>query len=147
MVAFSLLVFTSCDNPPPSSIATANMRLGNENFVVEIANTDPVREHGLMQRDSMPPNHGMIFVFPIERPQAFWMKNTRFPLDIIYIDGAGKVDSVKQMKAYDLTSVPSNGAIKYAIELNLGRAAEIGVKEGDHIDIPPEAKESKDPKE
>jgi uncharacterized membrane protein (UPF0127 family) len=140
---YSLLIYTGCDSAPAhSSMPTTNMRLGYNSFIVEIANSDPEREHGLMQRDSMPNNHGMIFVFADEKPRAFWMKNTRFPLDIVYIDHNGKIVSIKQMQAYDLTSVPSDEPCKYAIELNLGAASASGLKVGDTIAIPPEAKDA-----
>jgi hypothetical protein len=139
-----LLIAGGCSSSQPASaLPTTNMHLGKADFVIEIANTDPVRMHGLMERDSMPNNHGMIFVFPDEQPREFWMKNTRFPLDIAYLNSAGQIVSIKQMKAYDLTGVPSDGAAKYAIELNLGIASAAGLKPGDHIDIPPEAKDAK----
>ena len=89
----------------------------------------------------MPDNHGMIFVFGEERELDFWMKNTRFPLDIAFLDATGKVVSIKQMRAYDLTSIPSEAPAKYAIELNLGAAAKAGLKVGNQIDIPSEAKQ------
>ena len=71
------------------------------------------------------------------------MKNTRFPLDIIFLDHSGQIVSFKQMKAYDLTSVPSDAAAKYAIELNFGAVQQAGIKVGDHVDIPAEAREPK----
>jgi uncharacterized protein len=145
MSLFSLFVTAGCDNSAPASaLPTANMHLGGADFVIEIANTNDVRMHGLMERDSMPNNHGMIFVFPDEQPREFWMKNTRYPLDIAYISSSGQVVSIKQMKAYDLTSVPSDSPAKYAIELNFGVASAAGLKVGDHIDIPAEAKDAKD---
>jgi uncharacterized membrane protein (UPF0127 family) len=143
-LSFLLLVHIGCDSAPARpSLPTTNMRLGFNSFIVEIANSDPDREHGLMQRDSMPGNHGMIFVFADEKPRAFWMKNTRFPLDIVYLDHNGKIVSIKQMQAYDLTSVPSDQACKYAIELNAGVASASGLKVGDTIAIPAEAKDAK----
>jgi uncharacterized membrane protein (UPF0127 family) len=139
-----VLIHVGCDAAPAHpSLPTTNMRLGSNSFIVEIANSDPDREHGLMQRDSMPRNHGMIFVFDDEKPRAFWMKNTRFPLDIVYLDHNGKVVSIKQMQAYDLTSVPSDQPCKYAIELNVGIASAAGLKVGDTVQIPPEAKDAK----
>jgi len=140
----SLLAGGGCDSSQAlPALPTANMRLGYASFVVEIANSDPAREHGLMQRDSMPNNHGMIFVFADEKPRAFWMKNTRFSLDILYLDHAGKIVSIKQMQAYDLNSVPSEAPCKYAIELNYGVVSQLGLKVGDAIEIPPEAKDAK----
>ena len=144
----ALLFATGCGSsavqPPPPTLPTTTMHLGTSDFTIEIANTDPTREFGLMKRDDMAPNHGMIFVFGEEQPRSFWMKNTRFPLDILYLDSTGKIVSIKQMKAYDLTAVPSDAPAKYAIELNFGAAKNYGIKVGDHIEIPADARQSKD---
>jgi uncharacterized protein len=136
VITFTLALALGCDSDskPASPLPTTTMKL---------ANTDPTREFGLMKRDSMPNNHGMIFVFPDETPRAFWMKNTRFPLDIIFLDHDGKIVSFKQMKAYDLSSVPSDAPAKYAIELNFGVVQAAGIKVGEQVDIPAEAKEPK----
>ena len=124
-----------------TDLPIVTVRIGDRDFTLEVADTDPARQKGLMQRDSMPADHGMLFVFPDEQPRSFWMKNTRFPLDIIFLDASGRVDSVKQMRAYDLSSTPSDGPAKYAIELNLGKAAEAGVKKDQVITIPTDVRE------
>ena len=125
-----------CRRKPSSGLATVGMKIGNVTFTLEVADTESVRQYGLMHRDSMPAEHGMIFVFPDERRLGFWMKNTRIPLDIIYLDAGGKVVSIHQMKPYDLRTTRSEGPAKYAIELNEGRAAKAGVKAGDQLQIP-----------
>lgn len=142
----TLLLFAVGCNPPPAAngLATIKMQVGAKSFTLEVADTDAKRERGLMQRDSMDSEHGMIFLFTDERPLSFWMKNTRFPLDIIYLDAAGKIVSIKHMKAYDLTSVPSDGPAKYAIELNEGLAEKAGVKKGDQLTVPKEAGAAKE---
>ena len=122
--------------PPQSNLKTISMKLGNESFVLEVANDDTSREIGLMNRDSMPANHGMIFVFAGSELRNFWMKNTRIPLDIIFVDPVGQVVSVKSMEPYDLRSTPSDGPAQYAIELNVGAATRAGVKPGDKITLP-----------
>ena len=122
------------------------MDIGKQPFVLELAATDPTRKHGLMHRQSMPADHGMIFVFPDEEPLSFWMKNTLIPLDIVYLDRNGKVVSIRQMKPLDESGVPSDEPAKYAIELNEGAAARAGVKVGDVLKIPPAARESLDPR-
>ena len=123
--------------PPPQSLPTIELQLGNRSFTLEIADNDKTREVGLMNRDSMPADHGMIFIFPDERPLAFWMRNTRIPLDLAYLDRNGKIVSIHTMQPYDLTSTESARPAKYAIELNQGSAVAAGLRPGDTIQIPP----------
>jgi uncharacterized protein len=125
---------------------TVRMQIGTQPFTLEVAATDKARQMGLMHRQSMPADRGMIFVFPEERHLGFWMKNTLIPLDIIYLDKDGKVVSVRQMKPRDESSVPSGAPAKYAIELNEGAARRAGVKAGDVLVIPAGARESHDPR-
>jgi uncharacterized membrane protein (UPF0127 family) len=72
------------------------------------------------------------------------MKNTRIPLDIVFVDDAGKVVSIHTMKAYDTSNTDSDGPAKYAIELNAGQAAACAIKLGDKIEIPAPAKDAKE---
>ncbi|WP_428937088.1 DUF192 domain-containing protein [Fontivita pretiosa] len=130
--------------PQPQSLPTISITLGKRTFTLEVANTNRTREIGLMHRDSMPRDHGMLFVFPDEQRRAFWMKNTRIPLDIIYLDAAGRIVAIKPMQPYDLSSVSSDRPAKYAIELNQGMAAEAGVRVGDVVAIPQAVAESAD---
>jgi hypothetical protein len=125
-----------CRRKPASDLPTVRMQIGKDRFTLEVANTSATREYGLMHRDSMPSDHGMLFVFPDERRLGFWMKNTRIPLDIIYLDAGGKVVSIHQMKPHDLRSTYSDGPAKYVIELNAGRAEKTAVKRGDPLEIP-----------
>jgi uncharacterized membrane protein (UPF0127 family) len=141
LLLFVALVVGCSERSPTNGLATTTMKIGSETFTLEIANTSATREHGLMERDSMPADHGMIFVFKEPDELNFWMKNTRIPLDILYLDEHGKVVSIHQMKPYDRSGVPSDGLAKYAIELNVGRASEVGAKVGDVLEIPANARE------
>jgi len=123
---------------PQAGLAMVTMPIGNQTFTLEVADTDEKREIGLMSRDSMPASHGMIFVFPREEPRGFWMKDTRIPLDIIYVAADKRVASIHQMNPFDLTRVNSAGPAMYAIELNADTAKKLGVKPGDRLGIPPE---------
>jgi len=114
----TLLLLVGCQEKPQSGLPTVQMKLGSKTFTLEVANAPETREHGLMQRDSMPADHGMIFVFDDPSNVGFWMKNTRIPLDIVFVDSNGAVISVKQMKPYDLSSTYADGQAKWAIELN-----------------------------
>ena len=128
----------------PQRLPTTQMAIAQQQFTLEIANEDKEREIGLMKRDSIPADYGMIFVFPDEQPRTFWMKNTRIDLDILYVRSDGVVDSIATMRAYDLSGSPSKGPAKYAIELNSGTAQKIGIKAGDHLEVPEPAKETKE---
>jgi uncharacterized membrane protein (UPF0127 family) len=146
LVLALVLAAPSCKSEPepkPAADAyTVEMKIGGRTFHVEIADTVRKQQLGLMHRKSMPADHGMIFVFPDERERSFWMKNTHIPLDIIYADKTGKVVSVKQMQPLDESPVPSDGDAKYAVELNQGTAKRVGVKAGDVLVIPDEARET-----
>ena len=150
LVALTLtLASPSCEaekqtRAEPAAEGTVAVKLGTETFKVEVAATDRARQLGLMHRKSMPQDRGMLFVFPDERELSFWMKNTHIPLDIVYADRNGKVVSIKQMRPLDESAVPSDGPSKYAIEVNQGAAARAGVKAGDVISIPEEAREARD---
>ena len=102
-------------------------------FTVEIAGTPDQQERGLMFRRSLAGDRGMIF--PYEPPQevAFWMKNTLIPLDIVYIRADGTIARITNAAPMDLTPLPSGEPIADVLEIRGGRAAELGIKEGDVV--------------
>src|SRR5207253_237768 len=120
----------------PDGLRARNMKIGTKTFVLEVAQSEPQQQKGLMKRDSLPEDHGMLFVFSDEKPRAFWMKNVRFPLDIVFLDAKGKVVSIRQMEAYDETETWSDAPAQYAIELNKNAATAAGVKIGDQLTLP-----------
>jgi uncharacterized membrane protein (UPF0127 family) len=129
---------SGCSNPAGTSApaGTITVTLGSQPITLEIANTPDAREQGLMFRDTMPADHGMIFIFADERPLSFWMKNTRLKLDLLYLDAQGKVLDILTLYPHDLTGVPSSAPAQYAIELNTGTAERVGLKVGDTIKLP-----------
>src|SRR5688572_15107206 len=123
----SVLSFTGCrDATPTSSLPMVDVRIGQQTFKLEVARNDDDRMTGLMHRESMPADQGMLFVFDQEAVRSFWMKNTKIPLDILYLNSIGGVVSIKQLKPLDTTSVSSEYPAKFAIELNEGAAAKSG---------------------
>ena len=107
---------------------------GTHPFQVEIASDERSRETGLMNRRYMAPNHGMLFEFDADDPQAFWMKNTYIPLDMIFISRTGIVTHiVANAEPLSETMIPSGGPCAAVLELNGGTAASIGLKVGDRI--------------
>ena len=104
---------------------------------VEVAADDATRQHGLMDRTSMPDDHGMIFVFPDAQIRTFWMKDTLIPLDMLFFDGDRRLvtllHDVPPCKADPCATYPSTAPARYVLELNAGAAAKLGVREGDTI--------------
>jgi len=106
-------------------------------FEVEIAATDRQRSMGLMFREKMPDDRGMLFLFEAAGQRYFWMKNTPLPLDIIYIDAAGEIVSIAaDTEPFSLDTIPSGGPAKYVLEVNAGIAKELGITPGDRVESP-----------
>lgn len=102
---------------------------------LEIAETEYETQTGLMYRHSMGDNQAMLFIFKEEQPRSFYMKNTEFALDIIFINSKKEIVSIqKNAKPYDKTSLPSNSPAMYVLEINTGLSDSWGLKEGDKIE-------------
>jgi hypothetical protein len=110
---------------------------GDHAFVLEMAGTPEQQERGLMFRRSLAPNEGMLFPYAPPQNVSFWMKNTLIPLDMIFVRPDGKIGRIATAKPLDETPVPSGGPITMVIEIRGGRAAELGIREGDSVSPPP----------
>lgn len=138
------LSIAGCGYESPDHLPMTKMKLGSDTVTLEIANAPASRTKGLMERDSMPEDHGMIFIFPEDTPQSFWMKNTRFPLDIVFINSQSKIVSIHTMRPYVTTSTYSAAPAKYAIELHAGKAKELGLQAGQSVSLPSDLPQAKD---
>lgn len=102
---------------------------------VEIAETDETRHTGLMFRDKMEETQGMLFVFPDEDFQSFYMKNTILPLDIIFINAKKQIVKIyKNTTPFSETSLPAGKPTMFVVEVNAGFTDKYNIKEGDFID-------------
>ena len=111
-------------------------------FAVEIADDAAERERGLMFRDELAPDRGMLFIHEREEDQAYWMKNTKIPLDILYFDHDRRLVSVQQRVppcslGDRCPPFPSEGPALYVLELNGGTVESMGVKPGDELKFGP----------
>ncbi|WGM31082.1 DUF192 domain-containing protein [Brevundimonas sp. NIBR11] len=107
---------------------------GEHELWVEIADDEPERERGLMYRPPLADDRGMLFEFPDSAERSFWMRNTPSSLDIIYIDGTGKIVSIAHHATpYSEAPLPSNGAATGVLEVRAGLTEQIGAKPGDTI--------------
>jgi hypothetical protein len=122
--------------PPPAGLETlqAVTAGGCTSFHVEIADDEAEREHGLMNRPSMPRDHGMLFEFPDDSDRSFWMHNTYIPLDIVFVQADGKVLTIaRDAPACSEAIIPSGGPVRTVIELAAGTADRRGIHEGDYV--------------
>jgi uncharacterized protein len=110
---------------------------GDHAFVLELAGTPAEQERGLMFRRSLGPNEGMLFPYSPPQPVGFWMKNTMIPLDMIFVRQDGTIARIATAKPLDETTVSSGEPVSMVIEIGGGRAAELGIKEGDTVSPPP----------
>ena len=118
----------------PLTITTST---GEHRFMVEIADDEAERQRGLMHREPLADDRGMLFQFPDVAERGFWMHNTPSPLDIIYIDPYGRIVSIaKNATPNSDAIIPSNGAANGVLELRAGRAAEIGAEARDRVEHP-----------
>src|SRR5690606_21929232 len=116
-------------------IAVIHSGAESHRFTVEIADDDAERARGLMFREELAPDAGMLFDFVDERPVAFWMQNTLIPLDMLFIKADGTIARVHaEAVPMDQTSIPSGEPVRFVLEIAGGRAAELGIVAGDTLE-------------
>lgn len=121
--------------PVEALVVTSGER--SHRFKVDVAATDRQRSMGLMFREQMDPDQGMLFVFDGEGQRYFWMKNTPLPLDIIFIGSNGVIVSIAaDTTPYSTDTVPSGKPARFVLELNAGTAAKLGIEAGDTVKSP-----------
>jgi len=115
------------------------VELKGQRFSIEVADDDAARQHGLMDRTQMEADHGMLFVFDEDAPRAFWMKNTKIPLDMLFFGADKRLISVQHdvppCVADPCPAYSSGAPARYVLELNGGQAAKLGLSPGDEMTI------------
>lgn len=106
-------------------------------FKVEVASTDRQRAQGLMLRETMAGDHGMLFVFDAEGDRYFWMKDTPLSLDIIFADADGVIVRIAERTTpFSQKIIPSREAAMFVLELNAGQSEKLGISAGDRLVSP-----------
>jgi uncharacterized membrane protein (UPF0127 family) len=122
-VLFGVELFAAYDSAP--TFKKRKIEISGKTIVVEVADTDERRAYGLMFRNSLPKDEGMLFIFEDERTRSFWMKNTLIPLSIAYINEDKVITEIVDMEPAVLGSTrpksyPSKKKSMYALEMNIG---------------------------
>ena len=102
-------------------------------FTVEVARTLPEQQVGLMNRQVLAPDRGMIFPYSPPEPVAFWMKNTLIPLDMIFVRANGTIARIVTAVPLSLEPVPAGEPVGAVLEIGGGRAKALGIKAGDRV--------------
>ena len=125
------------------------VEVGGARYRVEIADDDQERARGLMFRDTLAQDSGMLFIHEREELRSYWMKNTRIPLDILYFDDERRL--VSQQRDVPPCSLgngcppyPSSAPARYVLELNAGEAARLKLEDGTTLSFGPEVEQAAD---
>jgi len=130
----ALLIACARNATPEPVLPTASISVGDSTVTVELADTPDLRRQGLMERTALQPDHGMLFVYPDERPRSFWMKNTPLPLSIAFLDTQGRIVRIADMSPLDETSTPSRYPAMYALEMEQGWFTRKGIAAGARVE-------------
>ena len=107
---------------------------GGQQFAVELAVTSEQRAQGLMYRQRMPADAGMLFLYPAARPVSMWMKNTLMPLDMLFIGDDGRILHIAERTIPGSTAtISSMQPARAVLELNGGTAARLKIQVGDRV--------------
>jgi uncharacterized protein len=148
LVAFALLFLAACQpQAAPGAAREGSSQAGLEQapltirsngrvhrFTVEVARTPEQQQRGLMFRESLPPDRGMIFPLATPRIASFWMKNTLIPLDLLFIRPDGTIARIAANTVpHSLEPLESGEPVAAVLEIAGGRAAQLGIAEGDRV--------------
>jgi uncharacterized protein len=115
---------------PNARLEQIEIKAGMHLIKAEVAADSPTRTRGLMMREKLGANEGMIFVFPDKAGHCFWMRNTLVPLSIAFLDDDGTITNIEDMKPQTEDSHCPVRAVRYALEMEQGWFARRGVKAG-----------------
>jgi len=128
-VIVSLVAHPAAADP----LLTYPLKIKGHTVRAEVANTTDSRRLGLMFRDQLPENNGMVFVYEAEGLHAMWMKNTLIPLSVAFIDKRGRIINIEQMAPQTEDTHAAKAQAAYSLEMNQGWFKKRGIKPGDHV--------------
>ncbi|PZO80496.1 MAG: hypothetical protein DI629_07075 [Mesorhizobium amorphae] len=109
---------------------------GERSFSIEIADEPAERSAGLMYRQTMADDHGMLFVMDGEEQVGFWMQNTPMPLDLLFIAGDGTIRRIMQGEPLSEAVITPGEPVRFVLELKAGTAKRLGIEAGDRVRHP-----------
>lgn len=136
--ALLLALFATFSASAQSQLPTTRLTAGIHLITAEVAATDPARMRGLMFRDRLAPNGGMLFIFDDKGVQCMWMRNTFVPLSVAFIEDDGSIVNIEDMQPRTEVSHCAKRPVRYALEMELGWFAKRGLNAGARLSgLPP----------
>jgi uncharacterized protein len=132
-ILFAFAGLATAQDKPQTELPRVKLSAGMFLIDAQVAQTPQQRQIGLMYRESMPAQEGMLFVFEQPETQCFWMKNTLLPLTAAFVDDSGLVVNLADMKPQTTESHCSEKPVRYVLEMNQGWFAKRGIKAGSRL--------------
>ena len=121
-----------------ADVRTIELQIGEQRLTAEVADTDAARQHGLMFRERLPANHGMLFVWDRPARYAMWMQNTPLPLSVAFINADGRIVNIEDMQPHTQNTHQARTPVIYALEMEQGWFDTRGIRPGDRVSGLPE---------
>jgi uncharacterized membrane protein (UPF0127 family) len=131
IVALVILLWSQCI--PADPLLTHPLTIKNHSVRAEVANTDALRRRGLMFREGLGDDQGMIFIYPRKNVYSMWMKNTPIALSVAFIDDTGRILNIADMAPLSEESHTSRGPALYALEMRQGWFRRYSIHAGDQV--------------
>ena len=135
LCAILLTTLTACTQAASRIMPEQQIKVGSQTLKVEVASNEDDRQLGLMHRDKMAAQHGMLFIFDNSGQYCMWMKNTLIPLSVAFADENGKILNIEDMQPQTKNQHCAMGAARYALEMNMGWFAKHQVQPGMRIEL------------
>ncbi|WP_424192491.1 DUF192 domain-containing protein [Ampullimonas aquatilis] len=133
LTGFTLSLAAQAQTVMPTELPTKQLNVGIHLIQAEVAQTYAQRAKGLMFRETMGSNQGMVFVFDKKEASCMWMKNTLIPLSVAFLDDDGTILNIEDMQPQTETNHCARAPMRYALEMNLGWFKNKGIKSGSKI--------------
>lgn len=129
-LAFAAALAVLCTAAAATSLPTVQLTAGAHLITAEVAATEPARARGLMFRERLAPNHGMLFVFEAAAPHCMWMRNTPLALSVAFLADDGRIVNIEDMQPLTETAHCAARPVRFALEMERGWFAKRGIGPG-----------------
>ena len=143
LLVLAPIIWGCSNHSSKSNNITYELNINDKIVRAEVAFTQKGRATGLMFRNQLDKDHGMLFIYPQEQNLSFWMKNTKIPLSIAFINSSEVITQIESMSPYSLLNHASKDKVRFALEMEEGWFIKNGIKAGSEVSLSPEIRNLK----